>query len=196
LDLIAEIPLFDRPLRVLDLGGEEPYWSDKIALIGRSLEITLVNLYESKPSKLPFIAIKGDARSLAQFPNNSFDIVHSNSVIEHVGSWKDMKAMASEVRRLAPAYFVQTPYFWFPVEPHFRAVGYHWLPEPVRARRLMSRALGFVGKADSFDAAMEAIRASVLLDRPMFADLFPDSDIVFERVFGLRKSMMAIRHIK
>jgi hypothetical protein len=107
-----------------------------------------------------------------------------------------MKAMANEIRRLAPAYFVQTPYFWFPIEPHFRSVGFHWLPEAIRARKLMSRKHGFVEKAEHIDEAMRAVQSySYLLDRKMMAGLFPDAQIIFEKFLGLPKSMMAIRKV-
>jgi len=192
-DLVRNMNHAGRPLRILDVGGEEAYWIDKIDLIQRPVEITLVNLWQVKTSNPNFISLAGDARSMKSFSDNSFDVVHSNSVIEHVGRWKDMRAMADEVRRLAPSYFLQTPYFWFPIEPHFRSVGFHWLPEPIRARLLMSRSHGFIQKSPDFDSAMSAVEGSVLLDRPMLADLFPDATIVFETVYGLRKSMMAIR---
>jgi len=57
----------------------------------------------------------------------------------------------------------------------------------------MSRQHGFVGRAENFDDAMKCIQGSALLDRRMFADLFPDSQIIFEKVYGLPKSLMAIR---
>jgi hypothetical protein len=112
-----------------------------------------------------------------------------------VGRWEDMKMMAAEVKRLAPSYFVQTPYFWFPIEPHFRSAFFHWLPESLRVKLLMSFQHGFVGKAETVDEAIVRIQGSVLLDRKMLSSLFPDSEIIFEWFYGLPKSLMAIRDI-
>jgi hypothetical protein len=193
LAVLDRIEHHDRALRILDVGGEEAYWFDKIPLIKKPVQITLLNLERIEPS-LPCIeSVAGNACSMKEFEDNSFDIVHSNSVVEHVGRWRDMKAMADEVRRLAPRYFVQTPYFWFPIEPHFRSLGFHWLPEPVRAKRLMSRKHGLVPRAQNLHTAMSAVQETVLLDRAMLAALFPDAKIIFEKFLGLRKSLMAVR---
>src|SRR3546814_12299335 len=83
---------------------------------------------------------------LSEYADNSFDIVHSNSVIEHVGRWEQMKMMAAEVRRLAPVCYLQTPDFAFPLEPHFRTVAFHWLPEQARAALIQRRGFGFSQK--------------------------------------------------
>ena len=104
--------------RILDVGGAVEYWTRfGSGLIGARVEVCVLNLTASPTSFPGLRAIAGDARHMEQFADLSFDIVHSNSVIEHVGRWSDMISMANEVRRLAPRYFVQTPYFWFPIEP-------------------------------------------------------------------------------
>jgi len=196
LDLIKDIRPVGRALKVLDIGGEQQYWADKVELVAQPIEITLVNLWPQNELRPGFVSAIGDACSMIEFADNSFDVVHSNSVIEHVGQWPRMRAMANEVRRLAPAYFIQTPYFWFPIEPHFRSLAFHWLPESVRVRMILAKKRGFVGRAESMDLAMQAIQGSTLLDKKMFSELFPDATILSERVFGLTKSLIAVRKLR
>jgi hypothetical protein len=180
---------------VLDIGGTETYWQLVRQEIDRpDLRIVLCNLTAPAITDTArFSSIAGNACDLAEHADMSFDLVHSNSVIEHVGAWRDMQAMAVNVRRLAPVYYVQTPYFWFPVEPHFRSVGFHWLPEQMRYRRVMARANGFRDRQDSVADAMAQVQSCVLLDRGQMSALFPDATLEDERVFGLTKSLMAVR---
>lgn len=177
-------------VRILDVGGTVQYWSLVAPdyLTARRAEITLVNL----PGALhdaavpPFRVAEGDGCDLAMFADHAFDLVHSNSVVEHVGDWSRMKAFAHEVRRLAPTYFVQTPNFWFPIEPHFICPFIHWLPEPVRVRLLLLTR-------ETVDEAVAAVQNARLLNRTMMASLFPDAEIVTERLALLPKSLIAIR---
>ncbi|MBB4425791.1 hypothetical protein GGD66_004352 [Bradyrhizobium sp. CIR48] len=194
LDLVNSIPRTDRPLRILDIGGVEAYWSDKRRLIARPTEITLLNLDGGGPPKAGFIFCQGDACHMPEFADNSFDVIHSNSVIEHVGQWSSMMAMANEIRRIAPNYFVQTPYYWFPIEPHARTPFLHWLPESLKFRLVMARKCGpYWSKAATVDEAMKTIQSSSLLDKRMFAALFPDASIISEKILGVTKSLMAAR---
>ena len=135
----------------------------------------------------------GDARALP-YPDNAFDFVHSNSVVEHVGRFADMAAYAREVRRLAPAYYVQTPYYWFPVDPHFyRMPFFHWLPEPIRLILIRSFRLGWTRPVSDVAHGMRIVESAVLLDRLRFRTLFPDAAIRMERFFGLPKSLLGLR---
>jgi hypothetical protein len=180
--------------RILDVGGVASYWET----FGRDLdwsklEVSVLNLTASEAQRPEITSLIGDARNLSQFDDFSFDVVHSNSMIEHVGRWDDMVLAAKEIRRLAPRYFVQTPYFWFPVEPHARFVGFHWMPEAWRYRIVMRRACGFWDRESDVGGAMRAVQSAVLLDRRQMEHLFPDARIVPEKFFGITKSLIAIR---
>ena len=199
--LLQAKPAGDAPCRILDLGGDIGYWQ-RLGLDWlrqNSFTVQCVNLHldDSATDAVldgPIRLVKGNACCMEDLANYSFDIVHSNSVIEHVGQWQDMKDFAREVRRLAPAYYVQTPYFWFPVDPHFsRAPMIHWLPESLRASVHLRWKAGWGEKVRDLDEAMAFVHSSLMLDRRQFKWLFSDAEHRFERVAGLPKSMIATR---
>ena len=189
------------PFRILDLGGTADYWR-RVGfdwLETHDIDITCVNhiateFGASEREAVRLRCIVADARAMTEHADLSFDFVHSNSVIEHVGRWPDMRAFANECRRLAPAYYVQTPYFWFPVDPHFYRVPlFHWLPESLRLKLLRRIKVGWSAPQRDIDRAMSLVESSILLDHSQFADLYPDAEIRFERIALLPKSLIAMR---
>lgn len=180
--------------RIIDVGGTLAYWEAfESELRSRNVSILIVNLEPQGPDPAGFTTRVGDATDLGEFPDNSFDIVHSNSVIEHVGSRRNMEKMAGEVRRLAPAYFLQTPNFWFPYETHARTLFFHWMPIPLRVALHRLMPLGFYQRASSRSDAMACINDARCLSRSAMRSLFPDAVVQGEKFAGLNKSWIAIR---
>lgn len=197
--LLAEIDAVHRArgrVEVIDIGGTDAYWRivPTAFLEQRQVRITIVNLpsVELPADHGPFSFVHGDGCALANFSDRSFDIAHSNSVLEHVGGWENMLRFARETRRVAHGYFVQTPNFWFPLEPHCMVPAFHWLPLPVRVRLLLSLPIGLWGKVASVDAAVRLAESVQLLTRTLFASLFPDAQIGDERLLFLTKSFVAM----
>jgi hypothetical protein len=154
LRIVDEIVAIRGNCRILDIGGwVDPWWFLEPLWRDRPLHITMVNLMPAPVPDGRFVSLIGDARDLGQFDDQGFDLVYSNSVIEHVGLWRDQCKMADEIRRLAPRYFVQTPNYWFPIEPHLRMPIIHWLPEPWRAAIISARSCGYFPRARSYDEA-------------------------------------------
>ena len=194
--LIEQVAAERGAVRVIDLGGEPDYWRrlfDRALLEACRVHVTMVNPQGFHVDDPMFDSVVGDACALPQYADGAFDLVHSNSVVEHVGDWPKMEAFAGEVRRLATRYYVQTPYFWFPIEPHFSAPFFHWRSEQARAKALMRRGHGFAERAPDLGAAMRDVQHARLLDKAQFRYLFPDADHIDEKVAGLTKSLIAIR---
>lgn len=160
------------------------------------VSLTIINVEKPDDTEIslgiPLELHVGDGCSM-DFEDCAFDIVHSNSVIEHVGSWRRMVSFADEIRRVGKAVFVQTPYFWFPLEPHVNILGFSLLPRPIQRNILMRRKNGFIERAESVGDAMLSLEACQLLDRAQMRFLFPDAEIRTERFAGLSKSLIAIR---
>jgi hypothetical protein len=152
----------------------------------------MVNMENPEAEDNIFQSSLADACALP-FPDNSFDMVHSNSVVEHVGRWGSMKAFAGEVRRLAPSYYVQTPNFWFPIEPHYGVPFIHWLPQQARASLLTKMSLGRFGRTDDIGEALDIVQENDLLTVPQIKVLFPDAEVRIERLASMPKSLIAIR---
>ncbi len=179
---------------ILDVGGEPAYWANfnREEFDRCNVSITMINTTPQQSSDRLISFEVGDGRRL-KYKDNSFDLVHSNSVIEHVGKWSDMVEFAQETRRLAPRYYVQTPNFWFPIEPHFRSPFFHWLPEQIRAAALMKRKHGTWPKIEDYGRAISGVQSSCLLNRRQMEVLFPDAQHHSEKVMGLTKSLIATR---
>ena len=181
-----------RPCSILDLGGTESFWIQSGLGSLEGVSITLLNLQPEPVSLSGISSIVGSAIDLSRFADDSFDIVFSNSVIEHVGSHENQRRMALETRRVGKRYFVQTPARSFPFEPHLHFPFFWQLPKGVREWLVCSMALGWYPRQQSRDDAREFLKNFLLLNRDEFQELFPEATIHEEKVWGLTKSYIAM----
>ena len=181
-----------RPVRILDIGGTNAFWEQRGWAGRESVRLVLVNLELEPRVHANIDARVGDATDLSEFPDDAFDVVFSNSVIEHLESFDRQAAMAAEVRRLAPRYWVQTPNFWFPVEPHFLTPGWHWLPSRLRIALLRRRRWGWRGPCPDPEQAKALVSEIRLMRRNELRELFPGAILKEERVGPLVKSFVAV----
>ena len=98
----------------------------------KDLETIILNLGTIHTNRKNFKSIIGDARNMKMFRDKKFDLVFSNSVIEHVGDYFQQQRMAEEIYRVGNCYFVQTPNRYFPIEPHFLFPFFNFLPMKIK----------------------------------------------------------------
>jgi SAM-dependent methyltransferase len=113
--------------RVLDVGCG----AIGLRALEPSLDITGVDLVARPEYPGPFV--QADASEQLPFADRQFDLVYSSSVIEHVPPVR-RAAFAAEIRRVGRGWFVQSPAYSFPIEPHALLPIAHWLPIPLRRR--------------------------------------------------------------
>ncbi|MBW0090504.1 class I SAM-dependent methyltransferase [Pseudonocardia sp. KRD-184] len=182
--LLDTFPDLDR-MRVLDLGGTVEFWQSAPA---QPKDLTVVNLEPARDGQ-----VHGDACAPpAEIRAGSYDIVISNSLIEHVGGHLRRQALAEVIADRAPRHWVQTPYRYFPVEPHWMFPGMQFLPFRARLAITQHWPLGHYWTDDPA-LAMERTHEVELVSATEMRSYFPDSDIWFERMAGLPKSLVAIR---
>ncbi len=177
---------------ILDVGGTPEIWSG----LPQAARVVLLNLPRARNEVCSpqFLHVEGDGCQLP-FADQSFDIVFSNSVIEHVGSRSAQQAFAAEVMRVGRSYWVQTPNRYFPVETHLLTPFVHWLPK--RAAGWVIRRFTFwqmfskVTKQEKLWYLNHFIDDIRLLSAREMKLLFPGAQIRSEHFLGFKKSLIA-----
>lgn len=177
---------------IVDVGGNAYNWQ----LLPEHPPVVLVNLapehFDGGASSAGFHRVVADARALP-FRTAAIDVVFCNSVIEHINTAAGQRQLASEVERVGRQYFVQTPNYGFPIEPHFVAPFFHYLPLGWRLR--LARNFTFWGwLARPSPVFVDSIVREIRLLGPReFRSFFPGGELVVERFAGLAKSLIAVR---
>jgi hypothetical protein len=153
-----------------------------------------VNLYDAGQDSPDVTTVKGDAlRADELLRGEDFDLVFSNSLIEHLGGHGPRRRFAEVVASIAPGYLVQTPYHCFPVEPHWMFPGFQFLPVAARSYLAPRWPLAHTYAWEP-DAAADEVMSTELLSASEMRRYFPEAEIVWERIAGVPKSMTAIKH--
>jgi hypothetical protein len=188
--LRAEFPALES-MSVIDLGGTAEAW---LRAPVRPAAVHVVNLEpESDPAASWLRTDQADACDLpAHITDGSYDLVFSNSVIEHVGGHAQRMRFADSVHKLADMHWIQTPYRYFPIEPHWLFPGFQFLPLSTRSRLSRHWPLVHTKPASRQDALSTAMSVELVSWTEM-KFYFPSSVIRPERMLGLVKSLTAVK---
>ena len=185
--LLNDLP---RPITILDVGGTPAFWETMSGTDQAEVRITLVNVLTQIATRPWMTSLVADATQLSGIGDRQYDVVFSHSLIEHVGDFPQQQRVAAEICRVGRRYFVQTPNFWFPIEPHFLCPGFHWLPLGVRAWLVSHFRLGWIERIPDRVTARRAVAGIRLLRPAELRALFPGATLYEVRLLGLAQSLI------
>ena len=186
-------------INILDVGGTPVFWRkfNELSLSkfnypmldNRNLNISILNLtkFSSEERMGDNVdLITGDGLNIP-FRDGVFDLVVCHSVIEHVGNFRNQKKLAHEIVRVSKCFFVQTPSYYIPLEPHFLIPYFQILPRKIKVRIVMKTR-----KIEDYAAAEKVVDSIRLLKKPELLKMFPNSIILTEKLFFFPMSYILI----
>jgi SAM-dependent methyltransferase len=162
-------------MRVVDLG------SGPLGLRAFAPDLDVTGVDRLPKPEYPGPFVQADVTQRLPFADGEFDLAYSSSLVEHLPP-AARPVFAAEVRRVARGWYVQTPAFSFPLEPHALLPFAHWLPPTLR------RPYWRLGVAGDWEDV-------ALLHRAELAALFPGGTVHAERMLGLAKSWISVRPV-
>lgn len=191
-----------RPLKVIDIGGTVAFWKAWGITESDQIQVTLINNHHidvsssGTESDLPFIINElSDANQIQVDRLKKFDLIFSNSFLEHLESRAQQAAMAEKIISSGVRYFIQIPNKRSIIDPHFPRP---WVPffacypKPVQARLLTLGACGSGARSSTLEQARERIRYYNPLSVADMRRLFPDAVIRIERTVGIPLSVLVM----
>ncbi|WP_111669066.1 methyltransferase domain-containing protein [Algoriphagus litoralis] len=180
----------EKPISILDVGGTDYFWKTSQIPNIPGVEITLLNLHLEKTTHPNIISMIGDATDMRDFEDQQFDLVFSNSVIEHLYTIENQQKMAREIQRVGRKYFIQTPNKYFPIEAHYAIPFAQYMPKSLLLFLLTKTKLSRFQRWET-SAAQQYLDEIRLLNQTEMAQLFPKSKLLKEKVMGMTKSLTA-----
>jgi predicted SAM-dependent methyltransferase len=180
----------EKPIQILDVGGTASFWKRSQIPNIPGVRITLLNLHLEKTTHPHISPMIGDATEMKNFEDKKFDLVFSNSVIEHLYSFENQVKMAGEIQRVGKKYFIQTPNKYFPIEAHYALPFAQYLPKKLLFFILTKTKLSRFKRWDH-QAAQQYLDEIRLLNESEMRMLFTESKILKEKTIGLTKSITA-----
>ena len=178
------------PIKILDLGGTEDLWEQIDFHNNSKYDITLLNLTYNEVSYSNIKSVVGDATNLKQYHENEFDLIFSNSVIEHLYTKTNQLKMSSEILRVGKYHYCQTPNKHFLVEPHYILPFMQFLPKKLQYNILTKTRLSRLKKWDE-EFALKYTSEIRLITYKEMQNFFPHSTIWKEKIFIFSKSFVA-----
>lgn len=180
----------EKPIRILDVGGTDYFWKSSQVPNIPGVSITLLNLHLAKSAHPHIDSVVGDATAMSEFGDGQFDLVFSNSVIEHVYTYENQVKMAQEIQRVGKRYFIQTPNKYFPIEAHYAIPFAQYMPKGLVFFLLTKTRLSRLSKWKAEDAQQYLDEIRLLNEKEMKA-LFAGAKILKEKTLGMVKSLTA-----
>jgi len=174
-------------MRILNVGATgahlglaeqfESFYEHRARIVGGGICFAEAEDYRSSFPGVEAVVFDGCA---LPFPDKSFDIVYSNAVLEHLPTPEHVERFATEVQRVGKGWFVTTPNFWYPIEPHYHLPYVQFLPE--ESQRKLVKVLGKV--------PYDNLR---LLTRGEMRRLFKEGEVIASRVTFYPETLIAYR---
>lgn len=169
--------------RILDLGGQPEIWDT----VKPALNITCLNLpgiaHRAHNTHHKITYVEGDACNIPYYKPGDFDIVFSNSVLEHVGGQDKQMEFAREVQRISKLYWIQTPCKYYPIEAHCGMPFWWFYPEWLKSYFIN-------GWAKKLPAWTEMVTSTTVISKNELEYLLPGGTIITEW-FVFPKSLIA-----
>lgn len=185
----------DEKTRILDIGGTTDTWEEFSPKIGFGLNITLLNLRSYNTSlsyRNRYTFMQGNALYLP-FKNKSFDIVFSNSMIDHLYSFENQQRCANEIRRVGKQFFVQTGNRNFFFEPHFLTPFIPYFTKDTQKNLIRRFTLWGLITRPTRNYVNQMVDEIILSTKEEFESLFPEATIIQQKIFGFTKSFIAVK---
>jgi hypothetical protein len=143
---------------VIDIGSTPSIDKEQNIFFEKTIDnqnVTCLSNQDCRKLKKKYKNIKnviiGDARNTT-LEKGSFDIVHSNATIEHVGSFENQVLFVREMLRISKeSIFIQTPNRFYPIDFHTILPFIHWLPKKYHRKILKFLKKDFYSKESNLN---------------------------------------------